>query len=190
MWNVGVQTALPWSSSLDVSYVGTHGYNLLAYGASGLTTVESALDLNAPDLGAAYLPQNQDPTLAASAIPGASSVKTDLMRPYKGIGIIYSSWPRFWTQYDSIQTSYQRRFTHGWQAGFNWTWSLRYEGNTSSPLHFVHNADGTISDDPNQPALDKLLNNAGNRPHVIKANFVWQAPALNGSSAGKKALGF
>src|SRR5207237_8622283 len=62
MRNAGVQMALPWSSSLDVSYVGTHGYNLLAYGASGLTTVESALDLNAPDLGAAYLPQNQDPT--------------------------------------------------------------------------------------------------------------------------------
>ena len=28
-WNTGVQMTLPWSSSLDVSYVGQHGYNLL-----------------------------------------------------------------------------------------------------------------------------------------------------------------
>jgi len=152
-------------------------------------TVESAVDLNAPDLGAAYLQQNQDPTLAASTIPGATAVKTDLLRPYRGIGIIYSSWPRFWTQYDSIQTSYNRRFARGWQAGLNWTWSLRSIGNTNSPLHFIHNADGSISDDPHQPALDKLLSNTGNRPHVIKANFVWQFPKVGGASAGMKSLG-
>ena len=90
-------------------------------------------------------------TLAASAIPGATALPTDLLRPYRGLGIIYSSWGRFWQQYDSIQTSYNRRFSHGWQAGLNWTWSLRSIGNTSSPLHFIHNADGTISDDPHQP---------------------------------------
>ena len=189
MWNAGVQMALPWTSSLDVSYVGTHSYNILAYGASGLTTVQSALDLNAPDLGAAYLPQNQDPTLAPSTIPGATALKTDLLRPYRGLGIIYSSWGRFWTQYDSFQTSYNRRFSHGWQAGFNWTWSLRSIGDTNSPLHFIHNADGSISDDPHQPALDALLNNTGNRPHIIKANFVWQLPTLGGTSAAAKAIG-
>jgi hypothetical protein len=191
MWNSGLQMALPWSSALDVSYVGTHGYNLLAYGSSGLTTVESALDLNAPDLGAAYLPQNQDPTLGTSAIPGATVLRTDLLRPYRGLGTVYSSWPRFWTQYDSIQTSFNRRFSRGWQAGLNWTWSLRSTGNTSSPLHFVHNADGSISDDPHQPELDKLLShsaasgnvvNTGNRPHLIKGNFVWALPKLRGTS--------
>ena len=160
MWNAGVQMALPFSSTLDVSYVGTHGYNQLAYGASGLTTVESALDLNAPDLGAAYLPQNQDPTLGTSPIPGATAVRTDLLRPYRGLGTVYSSWPRFWTQYDSIQTSFNRRFSRGWQAGLNWTWSLRSTGNTSSPLHFVHNAEGSISDDPRQAELDKLLSHS------------------------------
>jgi hypothetical protein len=43
---------LPWSSSLDVSYVGSHSYNILGTNP----------DINAPDLGSAYLPQNQDPT--------------------------------------------------------------------------------------------------------------------------------
>src|SRR5262249_8602625 len=41
-WNAGVQLTLPWSSTLDVSYVGLHGYNLL-----------EQTDINAPDFGAA-----------------------------------------------------------------------------------------------------------------------------------------
>ena len=36
------QMSLPWSSTLDVSYVGNHGYNLLS----------GTADINAPDLGA------------------------------------------------------------------------------------------------------------------------------------------
>jgi hypothetical protein len=189
MWNAGAQMALPWSSSLDVSYVGTHSYNVLAYGASSTSVIQSELDLNAPDLGTAYLPQYQNPTLAASAIPGATALPTDLLRPYRGLGIIFSSWGRFWTQYDAIQTAFSRRFSHGWQAGLNWTWSLRYVGDTTSPLHFIHNADGSLSTDPRQAQLDAVLNNAGNRPHTIKGNFVWQLPKLGGSGNAAKALG-
>ena len=66
-WNAGVQMALPWSSSLDVSYVGNHGYNRLG-GFQGGNTV----NLNAVDIGAAYLPQNQDLTPA----PGDGPVPT------------------------------------------------------------------------------------------------------------------
>ncbi len=52
-WNIGTQMALPWSSSLDISYVGSHAYNILGQNP----------DVNSPDLGVAYLAQNQDPTL-------------------------------------------------------------------------------------------------------------------------------
>ena len=40
--------------------------------------------LNAVDIGAAYLPQNQDPTLGTSTIPGATAYTTNLLRPYRG----------------------------------------------------------------------------------------------------------
>ena len=60
-WQGGVQMALPWSSALDVSYVGNRGFNRLrAFQGGG----NGSVDLNAVDIGAAYLPQNQDPTLA------------------------------------------------------------------------------------------------------------------------------
>ena len=53
-WNGGVQLALPWSTVLDVEYVGQHGYNIV-----------EGINLNAVDFGTAYLPQYQDPTLGS-----------------------------------------------------------------------------------------------------------------------------
>ena len=49
-WSTGMQVALPWSSVIDVSYVGQYGYNL-----------GQNVDINQVDMGAAYLSQNQDP---------------------------------------------------------------------------------------------------------------------------------
>ena len=76
-WNGGVQMMLPWSTSLDVAYTGQHSWN-----------TPQAVNINAVDFGAAFLPQNQDPTLAASTTPGASALVTDLMRGYLGFGSI------------------------------------------------------------------------------------------------------
>ena len=140
-----MQMAMPWSSSLDVSYVGAHNYNAVAFGSISTPAGQLPIDLNAPDVGTGYLPQYQDPTLAASAVPGATAFTTDLLRPYRGLGAITTTWPRFYTQYDSIQTAFNRRFRNGWQAGLNWTLGLRFDGNTLSPQHFEHNADGTIT---------------------------------------------
>ena len=74
-WQVGVQMALPWASSLDVSYVGNHGYDRLGALQGG-----SVVNLNAVDIGAAFLPQNQDPTLGTSAAPGANAYNDNLLR--------------------------------------------------------------------------------------------------------------
>ncbi len=56
-WNGGVQMILPWSSSLDISYVGSHNFNSVAFGAISIPTNELPMDQNAPDIGTAYLPQ-------------------------------------------------------------------------------------------------------------------------------------
>ena len=89
-WNVGMQTTLPWASSLDVSYVGLRGFNQLRE-IRGQTLV----DINAPDLGVAFLPQYQDSTLAPNSTPGANALSTDLLRPYRGFGQIGFNLPEF-----------------------------------------------------------------------------------------------
>jgi hypothetical protein len=188
-WNGGIQFALPWSSSADISYVGAHNYNSIAYGSISTPAGQLPIDRNAPDTGTAYLPQYQDPTLAPSTIPGATALTTDLLRPYRGLGAITTTWPRFHTQYDSVQMSFNRRFNRGWQAGLSWTVGLRFVGNTLSPQHFQHNADGTITLAPFQAENDKLISNVGNRRNIIKANFVWSVPEVNGTSMAAKVLG-
>ncbi len=95
-WQGGVQMALPWASVLDVSYVGNHGFNRLRAFQGG---ANGAVDLNAVDIGAAYLPQNQDPTLGTSAVPGATAYTTNLLRPLRGFASINEQQTRFWDTY-------------------------------------------------------------------------------------------
>ena len=182
-WNIGTQMTLPWSSSLDVSYVGSHSENILGTNP----------DINAPDIGSAYLPQYQDPTLS-SATPGGAAVTTDLMRPYRGLGAINTTWGRAWNGYDSIQMSINRRFRDGVQATLNYTRSLRTIGNTGQGnagqlVRLQHHPDGTFSLRDDQEQLDELLRNTGNRPHVIRGNFVWELPGISTGNAVSKVAG-
>ena len=77
-WQAGVQRALPWAMAIDLSYVGNHGYNRLG-ALQGGTTV----NLNAVDIGAAYLPENQDPThRQPSTRARRQRLHDNLLRPY------------------------------------------------------------------------------------------------------------
>jgi hypothetical protein len=126
-YQAGVQVALPWSSSVDVSYVGNHGYDRLGAFQGG-----STVNLNAVDFGAGFLAQNQDPTLAASTTPGATAYSQNLLRPYRGLSTIAQQTAAFHDNYHSIQTNFNRRFRNGLAFGANWTWSLAFTGNTMS----------------------------------------------------------
>ncbi len=140
------------------------------------------MDLNAPDVGTAYLPQYQDPTAPGSAIPGARALPTDLFRPYR-----------------SVQTSFNRCFRNGWQGGVNWTLSLRHKGNTFSPKHLQHNADGTICLRPEQDAVDDVLsynnpaaatitNNQFNADGSVNTARLSPATAGAGAATGAQAM--
>ena len=188
-WSGGVQMALPWASALDVSYVGTHGYNLM-------NPFNQAIDINSVDMGAAFLSQNQDPTLAASGTPGATAFSTDQMRTFRGLGPINQQQPRFWTDFHSIQSSFNRRFRDGLQFGFNYTLTLRQAGtntlNAQDGVILQHNADGTFADSPLWDEREELLGaNNGMRRHVIKGSAVWDMPDLDTSASSlRRTLGY
>ncbi len=168
-WQGGVQMALPWASSLDVSYVGNHGFNRLG-GLQGGTTINQ----NAVDIGAAYLPQNQDPT-QTSTVPGNNTID-NFLRPYHGLGNINQNTTEFHDTYHSIQTSLNRRFRDGFAFGANYTYSISWTGNTGLQKRLQHAPDGTISIRPDQAAYEALNNNLAIIPHVFKANAIWDLP--------------
>ena len=168
-WQGGVQMAMPWATSLDVSYVGNHGFNRLG-GLQGGTTINQ----NAVDIGAAYLPQNQDPT-QTSTVPGNNTID-NFLRPYHGLGNINQNTTEFHDTYHSIQTSLNRRFRDGFAFGANYTYSISWTGNTGLQKRLVHAPDGTISISPDQAAYEALNNNLAIIPHVFKANAIWDLP--------------
>jgi hypothetical protein len=124
----------------------------------------------------------------SSSTPGGAAVTTDLLRPYRGIGSISTIWGTYWNGYDSIQTSFNRRFRNGVQATLNYTLGLRTIGTTSSPLRLQHAPDGSFSIRADQAEADELLRNTGNRPHVIRGQFVWDLPDVASEGVASKIL--
>jgi hypothetical protein len=157
--------ALPWAVSVDLSYVGQHGYNIL-----------QGVNLNTVDLGAAFLPENQDSTLAPSSTPGGSAVVADQMRAIRGFSAINQTASWLHRTYHSVQLSFQRRFSHGLSFGFNDTMGIDDHQNTTPRLQ--HNPDGSFSVRADQAQADELLGNNNPQAHIMKANFVWDLPDL------------
>jgi len=174
-WNGGVQMALPWSSSLDIAYTGQHSWN-----------TPQAVNINAVDFGAAILPENQDPTLAPSATPGASALVSDQMRGYVGFGTITRRMSTLWRTYHGINVSFQRRFTSGLAFGFIDTIALYDHQNSNARLQ--HAADGSFSYRADQEEADALFQTDPIR-HTIKGNFIWDLPDVKASGSTMKVIG-
>jgi hypothetical protein len=175
-WNGGMQMMLPWAVSLDVSYVGQHSFNEL-----------QTVNLNAVDFEAAFLPENQDPSLPASATPGGTARSTDLLRAIRGYSTISQIQQGGWRTYHSIQVSFQRRFRNGVSFGFTDTMGLS-EHSSSAP-RLQHNADGSFFVREDQARADELLGAPRPQRHVMKGNFVWDLPDLANSRPALRAVG-
>jgi hypothetical protein len=182
-WNAGIQTTLPWASSLDVSYVGLRGFNQLRE-----IRGQQLVDINAPDIGVAFLPQYQDPTLAPNSTPGANALSTDLLRPYRGFGQIGFNLPQFHETYHSIQSSFSRRYRDGIAFGVNYTLGLSYTGNIGLLQRLQHNADGSFELRADQEEYEDLNSDMGNRRHIVKANFLWDLPNASATSGPMHAI--
>jgi hypothetical protein len=172
-WQVGVQRALPWAMAVDVAYVGNHGFNRLGSFQGG-----STVNLNAIDFGSAYLPENQDPTEAPNATPGASAFSTNLLRPFAGLGNINQQTTEFSDTYHSIQLSVNRRFRNGFSFGANYTGQLSLTGNTGLQKRLEHLPDGSIQIRADQEQYEELNKDLGGRTHYLKANGIWAFPRV------------
>src|SRR5262249_15673133 len=145
----------------------------------------------AVDFGAAYLPQNQDPTLAGTTtVPGAAAYPGNALRPFRGLSSINQSTTDFWDLYHSLQLALNRRYRKTLSLGANYTWGISFVGNTGLQKRLQHVPDGTISMRSDQAAYEELNRNLDRRPHYLKANAVWDLPTVHGSGSGAaRAIG-
>jgi len=149
-FTLGVQRDIGWRTVVDVAYVGNRGRNLL-----------QLQNINTVPFGARFLPQNQDPTQAGKALPD------NFFRPYPGYGDINFYVNNGRSQYDALQVTANRRFTHGLQFGLAYTYSRSMDNGsaeaTALPIYLnVH--DWTWA----RSTFDQ--------PHVLVINYTWDLP--------------
>ena len=97
-WNFTIQRELPFHIVADVAYVGNINRHLL-----------ELVNVNTPAWGAAWLPQNQDPSVATQKFDGTTTIATNFYRPY--IGVDRLNLPEWGgtANYNSLQASATRR---------------------------------------------------------------------------------
>jgi len=157
-WNLTFQRELPLKVMFDAAYVGSVARHLL---------VKTAL--NEPAFGSAWLPQNQDPTLAKNApnLNGSQALATNFLRPYQGYGNIYVDTFGGSSNFNSLQISATRRVTQA-QFGITYTWSKAL--GTTSDINTVANPLNTRKADYGWLTFD--------RTQSMVANFMYSLPRV------------
>ena len=160
-WNLGFQHKLPLNVIFDIAYVGSENKDMLRQ-----------QQINALPRGTTFQPQNQDPTRAASATPGATAYPTDLLRQYQGYGGI-----RMWgydgfSNYHALQTGLNRRFENGFMFSAFYVWSKVL---TIANDDFAAGLPNVGMDEVKR--VDYSYANY-DRPHNFVLNLVYQTPKV------------
>ncbi|HXY39678.1 MAG TPA: carboxypeptidase regulatory-like domain-containing protein [Vicinamibacteria bacterium] len=163
-WNVGVQHKLPYKLVFDIAYVGSSSKDLLRHA-----------NINTPPLGATFQPQNQDPTLPAST-NGSSALPTDFLRPYVGYGDINMYDYTGFSNYQSVQTSIQRRFDKGFMFTVYYVWSKTLTTNNDDYAGGV-----PYGSDPAKVRAYDYSYGPYDRPSNFVVNFIYQTPKVTDS---------
>lgn len=161
-WSLDIQREFPGNFIVDIGYYGSKGTHLFNW-----------VDINQP-LPGQYLTDpriqtnpNYDPSVGITA---DNSNLLNLIRPYQGYGAINVYMPIFYSNYHSLQTSFQKRFKGNNLFAMNYTWSKAL-----SNLHFP----AEFSVPQNTYDLNSEYGPTRyDRQHVFNVNFVWQIPWL------------
>jgi hypothetical protein len=167
-WNVTIERELPWSMVMNAAYVGASSNHLLY-----------RYNQNAIALGAAWLPQNQDPLNANPKFDGTTSNQPNFYRPYSGYNATTAYGFGANSNYHSLQVSANRRFGTRMTGGFAYTWS-KAMGTTNDD--YTTN----IPFDIRKADYDVL---SIDRTHVFVVNYVYNLPKFIQSSGGAASVG-
>jgi hypothetical protein len=200
-FNGTVDRKLPWNSLLEVAYVGNESRDLPSFNvqASGYN---GASDLNVLPIGSYFLPSFSLNEVPASVIGqggsiqdigGMSTAEQDYFRPYNFYQHIYQLKHNFYSNYNSLQVSWNR------SSGFL-TWGANYTFSkdlaTAASYNNVLPDPINLRNDYNPAPFDRThvinvhyLLNLGTRYHggnrfLTKAANGWQVSGISQFSSG------
>jgi Carboxypeptidase regulatory-like domain len=152
-YSLGVQQAVGLGAVLDVSYVGSFSRHLLF-----------EQNINPIPIGAHFAAANQDPTQSGKPLPDTFLV------PYVGwSNLMYEEFAGT-ANYNSLQVTLNRRFSHGLMFGGSYTYS--------KALGEANSETGAVSAyfSPRQRNYQPL---SFNRAQVLAVNYSYDFPRLN-----------
>ncbi len=161
-FNFGVQARLPFGMVLDTSYVGSLSRHLL-----------QRENINAIPYGATFLAKNEDPTKVAAspnALLGNNALNQDFLRPYQGFGNINLHQMGGTSNYNSSQTTVNKRFSKGFLFGLSYTWS--------KALTTASGDGGFFRIDSNNRQANYGLADF-HRKHLLAINYVYELPSVS-----------
>jgi hypothetical protein len=151
-WSFGIQQNVGFGTVLDVAYVGNLGNHLM-----------QRRSLNALPYGTRFKASSIDPTTG-------SPLPDNFLRPLPGYGDIQYIELAGNSNYHSLQTQINKRFSRGVQFGVAWTWSKAMT---------IVNGNG----DAVNPYLDYRMRNYGkasfDRTHNFVLNYLYDVPKLS-----------
>jgi hypothetical protein len=190
-YSLGMQHELTRDTTLDIAYVGTLSRHLV-----------TSRDINAVPYGTAFTRAAQDPANFGGTVP---AVEPDLNPIYSAAGLSFSGRNAFGrpsytnaplvpfkgydqiafldfggtSNYNSLQTSLQRRFSKSLTFGVVYTWS--------KSLATANSDEDAVN--PVNPLLDYRAT-SWDRTHVFAANYVYDLPNFTKHFGGPKWLSY
>jgi hypothetical protein len=151
-WSFGIQQNVGFGTVLDVAYVGNVGRRLL-----------QRRSLNALNYGTRFRPTSIDPTTN-------NPLPDNFLRPLPGYADIQYIEMASTSNYHSLQTQINKRFSKGLQFGVAWTWS--------KAMTLVNGNNDAVN-----PFLDYRMRNYGkagfDRTHNFVLNYLYDIPKLS-----------
>jgi hypothetical protein len=161
-YSLGIQRQI-FNTVLDVSYVGSLSRHLFV-----------RRNINPIAMYARFDPRNFDPTQSGRPLPD------NFFRPYPGYGDIFMQEHTATANYNSLQVSANRRFTHGLQFGLAYTWA--------KALGVADSDTSSIS-----PYFPTRQRNYGplafDRTHTLVINYMYDLPRV-GTRLGWRPAGW
>lgn len=152
-WNLDIQRVITNNLTLDVAYVGNHGYD------------EQYLnDINEPPLGAGWTPARIATCIATGNV--CTPDKTAEVGPYSTqfpyLNFIMQSQSGLWSNYDGLQVTMDQRISHGlsFLTGYTYSHALDIFSSISQS--------NILLSDPNNPRL-----NYGNSDNDVRHRFTF-----------------
>jgi len=175
-WSLEWQQQFRNDTLISVGYFGSKGTHLI--GAYELNEIAPGVALNSRCATGTDTLQTPGATLVACQAPGTyfggtggqSSNILDQIRPYRGYRSINMITPQFNSNYHSLQTLAQRRFSGASQLNVAYTWSKNLTDNQNDRSNAPMNSYNNLLD-RGRATLD--------RRHVFTANLIYDLPFFN-----------